>query len=37
MTVGALIDAGADFSALTEALDSLNTGARFRVEKTKRR
>ena len=37
MTVGALIDAGADFPALTEALDSLNTGARFRVEKTKRR
>ena len=36
MTVGALIDAGADFPALTAALESLQTGARFRVEKTKR-
>jgi pyridinium-3,5-bisthiocarboxylic acid mononucleotide nickel chelatase len=37
MTVGALIDAGADFPALVAALDSLGTGASFRVEKTKRR
>lgn len=37
MTVGALLDAGADFAALTEALNSLNTGAAFRLEKTKRR
>jgi uncharacterized protein (TIGR00299 family) protein len=37
MTVGALIDAGADFALLSEALESLNTGARFRVEKTQRR
>ncbi|MDQ6708913.1 MAG: nickel pincer cofactor biosynthesis protein LarC [Acidobacteriota bacterium] len=37
MTVGALIDAGADFAELSRALESLNTGARFRVEKTKRR
>ena len=36
MTVGALIDAGADFAALNGALESLNTGARFRVEKTRR-
>ena len=36
MTVGALIDAGADAEALTHALDTLNTGAQFRVEKTKR-
>jgi len=37
MTVGALIDAGADVRALTEALDSLGTNATFRFEKTKRR
>jgi uncharacterized protein (TIGR00299 family) protein len=37
MTVGALIDAGADPQALTEGLNSLNTGAGFRVEKTKRK
>lgn len=37
MTVGALLDAGADFPALEEALSSLGTGAAFRVEKTKRR
>ena len=37
MTVGALIDAGADAGALTAALDSLGTNAAFRIEKTKRR
>lgn len=37
MTVGALIDAGADFEALKDALESLNTGAAFEAEKTKRR
>jgi pyridinium-3,5-bisthiocarboxylic acid mononucleotide nickel chelatase len=37
MTVGALIDAGASAEALTSALDSLNTGARFRIERTQRR
>ncbi|MBI3279269.1 MAG: nickel pincer cofactor biosynthesis protein LarC [Acidobacteria bacterium] len=37
MTVGALLDAGADFAALAEALASLGTGASFRVEKTRRR
>ncbi len=36
MTVGALLDAGADFAGLTAALDSLGTGARFRLEKVKR-
>src|SRR5579884_3165925 len=36
MTVGALVDAGADAGALAQALDSLQTGARFRVEATKR-
>lgn len=36
MTVGALIDAGADTAALFAGLDSLGTGARFRSEKTKR-
>jgi uncharacterized protein (TIGR00299 family) protein len=36
MTVGALIDAGADAAALTEALSSIGTGAAFRIEKTKR-
>lgn len=37
MTVGALIDVGADPDALFAGLASLNTGASFRVEKTKRR
>ena len=37
MTVGALLDAGADASALFEALGTLGTGAAFSVEKTKRR
>ena len=36
MTVAALIDAGADQQALIAGLDSLGTGATFRVEKTKR-
>jgi len=36
MTVGALLDAGADFEGLNAALTSLGTGATFRVEKTKR-
>ena len=36
MTVGALVDAGADWSALEDALKSLNLPASFRVEKTKR-
>jgi uncharacterized protein (TIGR00299 family) protein len=37
MTVGALLDAGADFDALTGALTSLGTGASFRAEATKRK
>jgi pyridinium-3,5-bisthiocarboxylic acid mononucleotide nickel chelatase len=37
MTVGALIDAGADSPALVRALENLGTGAKFEVEKTKRR
>jgi len=37
MTVGALIDAGADGAALLDALDSLNLGATYSFEKTKRR
>ncbi|HEY6392332.1 MAG TPA: nickel pincer cofactor biosynthesis protein LarC [Bryobacteraceae bacterium] len=37
MTVGALVDAGADRAALVRALESLNTGASFRIEKTTRR
>src|SRR5579871_6283213 len=37
MTVGALLDAGADRTALLDMLGSLQTGASFRVEKTKRR
>jgi uncharacterized protein (TIGR00299 family) protein len=37
MTVGALLDAGADFDALNNALTSIGTGATFRLEKTKRR
>lgn len=36
MTVGALIDAGAPADALLDALRSLDTGARFEVEKTSR-
>ncbi len=36
MSVGALVDAGADASALLEALGSLGTGAAFRLEKTTR-
>jgi pyridinium-3,5-bisthiocarboxylic acid mononucleotide nickel chelatase len=36
MTVGALIDAGAPADALIDALKSLETGAQFAVEKTKR-
>ena len=36
MTVGALLDAGAPSSAVIDALESLSTGARFEVEKTKR-
>jgi pyridinium-3,5-bisthiocarboxylic acid mononucleotide nickel chelatase len=37
MTVGALLDAGADFNGLSDALASLGTGATFRFESTKRR
>lgn len=37
MTVGALLDASADRDALLSSLDSLGTGAKFEVEKTKRR
>ena len=37
MTVGALLDAGADWRALETALASLNLGATCRVEKTKRK
>jgi uncharacterized protein (TIGR00299 family) protein len=37
MTVGALVDAGADAEALAAALRTLGTGARISVEKTKRR
>jgi pyridinium-3,5-bisthiocarboxylic acid mononucleotide nickel chelatase len=37
MTVGALIDAGADAAALFASLGALGTGAKFEVEKTKRR
>ncbi|HEY6987126.1 MAG TPA: nickel pincer cofactor biosynthesis protein LarC [Bryobacteraceae bacterium] len=37
MTVGALLDAGADWRALETALASLNLGADCRVEKTKRK
>jgi pyridinium-3,5-bisthiocarboxylic acid mononucleotide nickel chelatase len=36
MTVGALVDAGADSQALVAALDSLATGARFTIDRTKR-
>ena len=37
MTVGALLDAGADATALTRALENLGTAASFQIEKTKRR
>jgi uncharacterized protein (TIGR00299 family) protein len=37
MTVGALVDAGASAEALIEALRSLDTGARYEIEKTVRR
>jgi uncharacterized protein (TIGR00299 family) protein len=37
MTVGALLDAGADFKTLESALGSLHLEASFRVEKTKRK
>ncbi len=37
MAVGALVDAGADWNALESALNSLNLGASFRMEKTKRK
>ncbi|MBI2688736.1 MAG: nickel pincer cofactor biosynthesis protein LarC [Acidobacteria bacterium] len=37
MTVGALLDAGADGPALLDALNSLNLGASYSFEKTKRR
>ncbi|HLH43567.1 MAG TPA: nickel pincer cofactor biosynthesis protein LarC [Bryobacteraceae bacterium] len=37
MTVGALVDAGAPADELLEALRSLGTGARYEIEKTKRR
>ena len=36
MTVGALIDAGASAERLIEGLNSMETGGRFEVEKTKR-
>ena len=37
MTVGSLLDAGADGAALIDALDSLNLGASYSFEKTMRR
>lgn len=37
MTVGALIDAGADVHVLIQSLEALATGAKFEVERTKRR
>ncbi len=37
MTVGALLDAGAEWNSLEAALRSLDLGATFRVEKTKRK
>jgi hypothetical protein len=37
MTVGALLDAGADWTALESALKSLQLEAEYRVEKTKRK
>ena len=37
MTVGALLDAGADWQEVEDALKSLNLGASFRLEKTRRK
>ena len=37
MTVGSPLDAGADITALSDALSSLGMGAAYRAEKTKRR
>ena len=37
MTVGALLDAGANSAALLQTLESLGTGAKFQIEKTSRR
>jgi pyridinium-3,5-bisthiocarboxylic acid mononucleotide nickel chelatase len=37
MTVGALVDAGADWKALEAVLESLNLGASLRIEKTRRK
>ncbi len=37
MMVGALVDAGADWNALQATLQSLNLGASFRIDKTKRK
>lgn len=37
MAVGALVDAGADWNVLEATLHSLNLGATFRMDKTKRR
>src|ERR1700685_4390054 len=37
MTVGALVDAGADWGGVQTALESLNLGASFTLEKTKRK
>ena len=37
MTVGALVDAGADWNAIRNALESLGTGAKLAVEQTTRR
>ena len=36
MTVGALLDAGAPAAPLIEALETLDMGAKFEVEKTRR-
>ncbi|MBI3680609.1 MAG: nickel pincer cofactor biosynthesis protein LarC [Acidobacteria bacterium] len=37
MAIGSLVDAGASFEDLARELDSLGTGARFRLERTRRR
>src|SRR5579884_1053379 len=37
MTVGALVDAGADWNTLRNSLESLQLGASFSFEKTKRK
>ncbi len=37
MAIGSLLDAGASFEALREGLSTLNTGAAFRAERTKRK